>query len=391
MNAESNIRVFFTGLVALFPLLFIYTLGGSSFTLADFLLVAFIPVLICYKTIKCDELHFKSPFLPFLLYVVFHFLLFVILSDEEKFIGSTLRYVLYLCVVVFGKEFFDFDVCKKIYKWVCIVSTAYLFVQSFLFHFLNYYLPGYIQNSLFPVVANQIALLEDNLLQTWFSVLRPSSFFAEPAHYSEYVVNYLALSLFCLDKKRNLYIAIFLTVGLLVSMSSTGILTAFFVWLFFLLSRLNQIRLPILIGFSMLPIVFFILVNTSFFSFFLERMEMGQSASGRFQGYEDLSSSFSSLFDVLFGFGMDTSVVGTYLAGFARLYVFFGFLGCVCFLCCMGMLFFNKNVDYLRKMLILVFLFLNVGTELLFQPMVCLFLLLICSESKEKVFVEEVK
>ncbi len=349
-----------------------------------FLFLILVAIFFLKKNSICIDWHFLPYFILILIQLIF------LCSGELDFkkIGSTIRYLFYIGTICFClHENFNIEFAKKVYQKVCIISTTYLIIQTVLYKFLHLYLPGYFQNSIFPVVSDQVSVLENSVGQTWFLILRPSSFFAEPAHYAEYVLGYLTIELFFEKEKVNFFVPAFLLLGILLAMSSTGILGAVVILsLYFVKRLLNKKTITFLIAFLLIiPCFLYAVLNSSFFEHFSERMTEGSSTAGRMNGYSDMFNNvFENPFFLIFGEGMGSSL-DHYLAGFARLINYFGLVGLLCFVFVVGLILFDKKISLYQKILLFVFLILNVGTELLFQPFVFVFLpFILCIPSEKR-------
>lgn len=385
--SKEKTSIVYTFLVIIYSFLFIYHIGKSSFTIADFFLVSLFFFLMVNFFINKKTFNYVNELLPFIFFVTVHFFLALFLDFDVGKIGSTSRYLFYLVVVFFGaRNFFLPSFGVKLYESICVISTVYLIVQTIFFTFFHVLLPGHIQNSYFPVLSNHLNVIEKALSEEWVNVLRPAAFFAEPAHCAEYLLGGLCISLFAIKKIK---LSILLTIGVLVSMSSTGILVSIVIWLLWLADFLGKkIRIESLVLFlSILPLMIAFVFTSSFFDHFLTRMKDGESSIGRFNGYyEILQNGLISKFDIFFGSGMDTSIYSSYLAGYARLFVFFGLIGVVCFLVFAIMTFLSKKIVRWQKIMMFVFLILNTGTEILFQPMIlCFFSFILCLLDREDI------
>lgn len=95
----------------------------------------------------------------------------------------------------------------------------------------------------------------------------------------------------------------------------------------------------------------------------------GKSTSDRFAGYSLLTQS-TDLSLILFGRGMQT-LTGEYLSGYMRLYYYFGIIGLLLFLITIfsGYLKHSNAI----KILIWLFIILNIGTEVALGPFLLLF------------------
>lgn len=375
MKRENILKYIYTTLVIVFPLPFLYSVGGSFLTVADIFLFLLWILMICDSFVNDNRISVTVEIVPYFCYVFFWAIFAVTLGLDNAILGSTLRYIFYLLTIfLWTHRYFCSSIGESVYLGISAASTFFLIIQTILYRFFHYYLPGHLEIPFFPVLSNQINSLESNLTQSWFTILRPASFFAEPAHYAEFVLGAIVIALFVRNKIK---ISLFFSFGILLSMASTGIILLPIIWAIYLLFRFRASfsLKKVLVLFSVLPFVVFAFVNTSFFEYFQLRMQTGKSSVGRFSGYSIVLDHFKDIsIDSLLGYGMNASGFSVYLAGYPRLIYFFGIIGCVCFILFIVNSFLSKKLQGWQKILLCVFLGLNVGTELLFQPIVLVYL-----------------
>lgn len=127
---------------------------------------------------------------------------------------------------------------------IAVVATCYLFAQYLWVSVGNGTLPNVLEVG--PLVANSSGYVDSEALDMYYDAFyyRPASFFGEPQYYSDYALLALILVLFRKAKRRLLPVVtvMFLTVGLLVSTSTTAILAVFGVWAAWFLVPFAQSR-----------------------------------------------------------------------------------------------------------------------------------------------------
>lgn len=120
---------------------------------------------------------------------------------------------------------------------VAVLATAYLFLQYGSVAMFGARLPNVLEFG--PLRVGNLGYVDAEALQAYYQLFyyRPASFFAEPQYYSDYATLALVVVLFRHRESRfrTLATALFLTVGLLVSTSTTAVVMAFSVWAFWLL------------------------------------------------------------------------------------------------------------------------------------------------------------
>lgn len=122
-------------------------------------------------------------------------------------------------------------------------------------------------------------------------------------------------------------------------------------------------------------------MHTKTYDMIFTRMENGSAARNRFDGYNYIY--FTNTFLKFFGYGNGGEYLGIYYAGLAKLYVCYGIIGT----CILGisLLIFCLKINTSKKILLLVFIILNTGTELLFQPIFLVFIAFVIYNDRDNV------
>lgn len=124
-----------------------------------------------------------------------------------------------ICVITsLGRWFNNKEKLYKMYRIVCLIST-FLVVGQYIY-FLRY---GQVPDPIKILPVNS----ED--LQNWVvNAIRPSGWFSEPASYAVYMIPFIIMALFWKGDIRDAGI---ITVGVLLSGSSSGIIVLSIIWI----------------------------------------------------------------------------------------------------------------------------------------------------------------
>ena len=329
----------YTILIVIYVPLSIYSTGINGISIADLLLLI-LSVMLIIDTIRKKKLKIFIPFFVFSIYLIIN-LFFLDMNIEN--ILKTCRFLYYLLVVsIFSSKYFNFELGIKVYKYVSIFAVFYIIIQFTLMKTIGYYLPGYI-----PFLKiNRTELVEFSSSIYSKAQLRVRSIFTEPSQFAEYVAVCLACILLIKNNEKNkLPVAIFLTLGLIISTSSTGIILAAVVWTIYFFSKLKTkiTKKKLILFLTILIIAAIYLKNSSAFSTFIERINTGYSQDNRFNGYELILNEVSSNnINILFGAGMNS--YDEYLAGWARMIYYFGIIGTLIYIVSLLILI-NKNKE----------------------------------------------
>ena len=269
----------------------------------------------------------------------------------------------------------DYHVAKKIYIWVAMFASIFLIVQFVFLNIFGVYVPGVINNPLFPPNESILTITS----KTISSSRRVSGLFSEPASHSVYVLGAFALALFGNDIKKHKFVLFILGLSILMSVSSTGILGLAFLILIYviyeIIKKKGRIKISSLLTFFVLVLAFFVISQTSIWTLFIQRIDQGTSLNNRFAAYSQPLDS--EIGNVLFGHGMDLESLpsSVYYAGYPRFVYYFGLVGLLLWLMMIISSFKNTKSEII--LLLLLFIFLNIGESTMLGFSGSLFLLLV--------------
>lgn len=364
---DNNINILFTTIIVLFPVLSLYGVGLGTFTLGDFLLCCILIIEFVFNHKRKTK--FSLPFLIFSLYILLQLIInFIFTELESGELLRTLRYLFYVIVIALCiPNYFNQIYASKLCVIFSIISIIMIIIQTFSFVVLGKYIPGYIPG--LPILREELISFSEKGVTDSLGLLRPRSFFGEPAHYAQYILLGLTIILFNKRTHKPLLILFFI-IGVLLSVSSTGILCLLFLLAVYGINNLRNIV-------KYIPLIIIALIGLYFsvyFQGFLTRINNGKSTEDRFSGYEILFQDETSYPNILFGKGMieiDIDKMG-YLAGYPRLILYFGIVGTVLFL--FSLFYKYKNKSQFGKILIILFAILNFGTEVALGPFLILYI-----------------
>lgn len=242
---NQYIKKLFTIAIVLLPILSIYISPINGMDLGTFILLILLPFLFISLIVKKEKkINIPIPMLLLILYTFIGSFFAYIFSNPDDFTLALLRLfkfiIILIIVFVIGKDInFDYFFAKKILKIVTIISVSYIIIQSVSWYTMGRLLPSVPFNIIqgggsdpgsFEYIAESTMLY------------RPSSFFLEPASFSQYILLYLAFCLFGdhKEKGKDYVVAIYITIGLLLSTSGQGILLGLLLWVFWLFDQLSK-------------------------------------------------------------------------------------------------------------------------------------------------------
>lgn len=252
----------YTCLVVLMPILNQYMFGPLTFV--DFFsVIGFVILFLSGKKIRMNNRHFGV--VTFLIFTCF------VTYSNAIFLGSSpiainLRIAKFLLMMVnlffIVPLLFDFKLAFKIYTLFVISAVFVFFVQYILYFAFHqhvvFLIPGVSLNYESGMLASD--LIEHNIDKVIKGQLfRPRSFFIEPAFYSMYCLPWLAIAV-C--KKKYQLLALVVTLSLVLSTSTMGILISVVLWICYFFLNLDFIRNKFRIG------ILFVIFSIAAISFF---------------------------------------------------------------------------------------------------------------------------
>lgn len=353
ISHNSIIIKIYTFIAILSPLLEMYGITESlhTFTWRLFFVILFIVIHLFLSLTKQHNYNNSSRiFLPFICLICFAFFFNVLMYPGEY----ALRFIRFLFLTYFsiflGQYYFDGDYGFRLYKYVVWIATIVIFIQvamSYMGQSFNGQIPG-------------IPLRSHFHLDTDFSV-RYYSIFEEPGYFGMYVIPYLCIRFS--QNIMNLLEFFIIAIALLLSTSTSNIgVLGFSVVVFIMLVKPANMNTSkrILMKCSMIIICFiaiYIFLQSDQAEFVMRRLEAGDSADSRLEGYNDYNGrrAVDSAFQLFFGNSLENYPI----SGYATLFICFGLIGGVVYLFSILLLFIKTSLT--GKLIILSFLFVNIG------------------------------
>lgn len=297
--------------LALSPLLGIYSIGIPLLSLSQILLILFLA--LCYYKHRG---RFESYFIVFIIYAViitiFNFVItpWTILGDGIHDILSLLLFFFTLLGVI---NFADYKQFKKVLLGFGIVSVVFFFVQYGLS------LAGIGVSGIFPYLPLSNEESTTDMIAHKLEAERNSGLFLEPAHYADFMIIVLLFFLFKEKMTRkDIILSIAIIASIILSHSATGyvvltIVLAYWVFVYHL-SKSKYRFLFLSLALSVVSVlVMYISANEGMMEVFGRYNELtGENASETVHGYSSfirvmrgyIPFTESDWFHQLFGNGL---------------------------------------------------------------------------------------
>lgn len=373
---ETHIQKFNTWAILLFMPLSTYITPITNVTYGDILL-GFNLILLCLSIVKFKINLRRVVPLPFLLYIsliIAHSSVFYMVEMPDFYLTLGLfRYLLHMSVVLLGVRYFiSIDYFIKIYIKVAVVVTLYIYAQRIALDFFSVILPTNVFYLPTTDTIESLLLFTDQFI-SGDRMYRPRSTFMEPAVYAEYVIPilYYLLNLSSEHKRKNYYVAIFLSGGILVSGSGTGIVLLFVSWLktvYLLLEKFS--KYTVLMYLAVISFVIAILQSPFLMHTVITRIfgdgstKLSTPFTNRASGIVPFFDGTYSIENIFFGHGMwnDTAI---YSSGFIPVMFKFGIFFTAIFISILLLSY--KNSGHVGKHMIILTLILGIATNVFFE------------------------
>lgn len=265
--------MFFSIFLSLLPILGIYGVGINGISLGELLLVLFFIYGVLTGELKISE--GTRPLIVFVIYIfsiaLFNAFLFNYSQINSVLIRS-IRISFYMATIAFFESRIDKKIIIKSVLIISFTASVFMIVQNFLYSLFDIKISGLIPNM--PIYTELYMSKEYKNVIEEKVVLRFTSFFLEPAHFSRYVILGLILALYEYKGRVKTVIALVLTVAIVLSGSGNGYMMLIIVWSFFMFDFLKNRK------FTMMQMCLAIVVAIASF-YFLSKSNIVNYAWGR--------------------------------------------------------------------------------------------------------------
>jgi len=382
INSNSISKTYVISMLMI-PILSLYSIGLGTFTLGDVFLV------ICFLMFAVNEIKRIKIHVPLLILIVFVFFQGILIFGINNYNNSllrTFRYVLYLAAILISINVkLETKWIRDKYIGICFFATIIMYIQTFSYRVFDIIIPGVI-----PFVP----LLEKEMYDyRWMVIYQNSqrcmSVFEEPSHYAVYILPAILILLLDnrMQKKKKWFMVAFLSLGIVMSASFTGILgliAAIGIWLVMCFKE-GKISPTVLCGvFFTIIIVTVFIMTSSVGSYVLNPKIIVSQGSGRFAGYGYLMKLNDGIVKLFWGHGMNDIAALTYLPGWPRLLFYYGIVG----LCIYIIAFWKQSLgNRISKSILLLLAAVSVGSEIAFGSFCLTYMILVGAYSRDEISV----
>jgi len=216
----------------------VYSFLGTQINIGEILLILAIP--FCYK--RNAPLMLGTAEKTFFLYVTYAIVSTCFLCnyfDAELFdaIIRILRNHLFYSIVIFflvpnlaRRECFE-----KYLVYFCFFLSSFVVLQFVSFRLFGFVLPGWIPNMQLSTGISGAELYKNTIQRLAYFDYRPCGFLLEPAHAAQSLFIGSLVTLYSKNSK-NIPLAIFFSLTIFLTQSSTGVFALFYLWIFYFCS-----------------------------------------------------------------------------------------------------------------------------------------------------------
>ena len=385
----SKSEKFITWILVLFMPLSTYATPISGVTIGDFMLLLVL-IIIIFSIIKNKKDIIEVISIPVLIYLIYIFIVTLIFWVNEPYklqdtILSLSRYLLFLITVLFAsKKYFNIKYGYKVYVTMALLFSGYIIIQFISFYQFEIILP----ETFFGLPSYALKVSTEEYFRKKYLLYRPRSVFLEPSHFAVFniIALYIVLNSHIVKFSNKYKKGIFLTIGIVISGSSTGIILLPICWFKQLIKLLKRMDMKTLVAFISLLLVMIRMIYTGYFQQTIARVWTsegfrGNAVQGRFGKFKILFEENIPIMKKIFGQGFGINV-GYYLPSFGTLYLYLGIMGLIVFFLVIAYQYFNSIQEI--KEIILLILIIFFGTNGLFGISIVLFFPIIFSDFQKQ-------
>ena len=363
----------------------IYSSPIPRISLPEFLLIVFVLLTLIFDFKKY---RYESSILPFLLVLILNIAVVVWTKNSDTLtddLGTSLRLIFYYLIMFFFlRDYFDYKFSFKLLIFISIFLSLYGLLQ-FAFSFKKIFLYNFIP--FLPQISGGSTYQSIIIDNGWGLQYRMPSLFREPAHFATYLLVPMCLLLFK-EKKNVMNISLglffaavsFATLSSLGIIATAGIVVSFIVILFIKKELLLWQRIAFVVALGIGLVVFFVAGGWDFFvskTFGEDEKFINILTDSRLNVLPLMRKS--SVTEFFFGRGM--AYIGIYMSSYVLSVYSLGFLGLIGLSAHMAMIF-NKIKLTSSIVLLIVYLVINVGSEVAFGSLCLPFIaFLICDQN----------
>ena len=367
-----NLTKLYCLIIPVLPIMGMYGFSELPFlTFSDYLLI------ICYilwgiYALNKKKTQCRGIFLPLVVYLLLHPMILASYAasdiDWVDAIGTSWRlafYVFPLCIL--SPYHLDKHLLIKSFRFIGLTSSVYAIAQFCFGTFLSISLSPYLP--FLPILREGIEKQQLGWIDYGWMV-RARAWFSEPSTLAIFLILAAFIELFILNSQNKKKFLVCYFLGIFISHSSTGTVGLLFLLMsyayIYVKRKKSKIPIRVMLGVCLImPIVILFLIRSGYVAQFISHAFVdgaGLSQQSHFSSITGVFQKDFNLFEILFGNGMQETVEG-YLPGWIRTFYSLGIVGIILY--SYAFILSMRQNSSARMVLVMLFSFLNIGTEIM--------------------------
>lgn len=367
-----NLTKLYCLIIPVLPIMGMYGFSELPFlTFSDYLL------MICYilwgiYALNKKKAQCRGIFLPLVVYLLLHPMILASYAasdiDWVDAIGTSWRlafYVFPLCIL--SPYYLDKHLLIKTFRFIGLTSSVYAIAQFCFGTFLSISLSPYLP--FLPILREGIEKQQLGWIDYGWMV-RARAWFSEPSTLAIFLILAAFIELFILNSQNKKKFLVCYFLGIFISHSSTGTVGLLFLLMsyayIYVKRKKSKIPIRVMLGVCLImPIVILFLIRSGYVAQFISHAFVdgaGLSQQSHFSSITGVFQKDFNLFEILFGNGMQETVEG-YLPGWIRTFYSLGIVGIILY--SYAFILSMRQNSSARMVLVMLFSFLNIGTEIM--------------------------
>lgn len=267
--------------------------------------------------------------LPFLAYLVY-------IMTKSNLSFALLCVALMVHVFAIGSGIVNERLLRRIIETISTIAAVCVLLQQMIHITTGTHIPLYIGSLFIGELKEQYSVaLTTSVVD---GLYRPSAFFLEPAHFTQYCIIGLGSCLF--SERPDFRKSFFISLGIFATTSGMGLVSTFAMWVWWYVTKHRISAGKIVILLLALAVIYIVLDHISFTHNIISRFTADPDSGdynaiyGRIWWWDTYFGDFS-LSAFMFGFGLDSLPEDAYFTGFMKQLYCYGVIGTtllVCFL-----------------------------------------------------------
>lgn len=314
--------------LSLIPVLLMYRFPGLGIGISTLMIL----IGLVYSTIviilNVSKVDFR------VISVVLIYLIYVFIKSTGM--DAVLPIIILVHILAISTGFVDVYYLRKYIETISAVASICLISQVVIHTIFGIHVPLINSNYIIESLSDYIRPINTGYSGA-VNFYRPSAFFLEPSHFTQYCILGLGSRLF--SNNRNKKVNILITLGIFLTTSGMGFVLVFAIWGWWYISNYGKNSLKqnagrILLVIVLIPVIIYVMSRTQYFGNVINRFLLPENSSGSVNAISGRTFWWNTYFrglswrELIFGFG-SYSLPDRYFTGFMTVLYAYGIIGVV--------------------------------------------------------------